>query len=218
MWLEDQYVPPYVLRAEYLTKDQLKPHKISIIDGKLYQQEQLAQFNDDGDKYLFTVNLDGNLYIIKETETIFHTSLTNGRPVLSAGKIKVENGSIVDVYFESGHYIPSVPIGYQLFSVLKEKSYRFVKTRISFFHDRNKYSAELMPNELSHYDRFYQKLCQTSPMVGELDFMETNGKLGFQSAAHYGSEGHPDGDGITAFTLGREFDKANPKPETKKDY
>ena len=24
--------------------------------------------------------------------------------------------------------------------------------------------------------------------------------------------------GITAFTLGREFDKANPKPETKKDY
>ncbi|CEI85466.1 hypothetical protein DRF75_00765 [Ehrlichia minasensis] len=76
-------------------------------DGKLY--------DTSGKKVAYVLTLAGNLithdHIVRDHtkgKTYFHSTLAAGMPVMCAGLVSVDQGIIVDISNESGHYKPSV--------------------------------------------------------------------------------------------------------------
>lgn len=161
LWLETQHVPNYQPYEDYLSPQELIHYILLVKDGSLKNKNNSldADFSDSNKKYLFVVDLKKNLYVIEETETMFHSCLCRGKPVLSAGKLVINKGKITHVSFESGHYIPSIKAGYQLFKVLLEQNYELPeKTSVSYFHDRNKYTTEIEKDFFVSFDRFKERL------------------------------------------------------------
>lgn len=167
LWLEEQYVPPYTPRAFYYSPEQLKEKRVFVKEGLLVNSKgHPVSFDKKNCSYVFIVDLDRNLLVELETENIFHTSLGVGRPVLSAGKITVTRGQVTSVSFESGHYIPSVKVGYQLLEILLKKGYNLNSQSIdvTFFYDRNKYSINVPACSLKDFKSFQRTLSSGSPL------------------------------------------------------
>ena len=158
LWLETQNVASNCHREQYFSAEQLSACHIQLKNGLLHggkNKDSLAEFNDEARKYLYVLGLDEALYITEEKEDIFHSSFYSGKPVLSAGKIKVSQGKIKSVSFESGHYIPSLKVGYQLFEVLLKQGLGLDNhVEVSYFYDRNKYTALMRLNDLSSFAAF----------------------------------------------------------------
>jgi len=83
--------------------------------GKMYQKGKLlstrtmrTHFSKDG-WAIFVISTSGLWYLGSHVVGKFqHSSFLGGRPVLSAGKIKVENGEPVLITAKSGHYTPTM--------------------------------------------------------------------------------------------------------------
>jgi hypothetical protein len=161
LWLETQYVPQQQPIENYLSKEDIIKNHLVVEKGEISISitNVIANFSEPEKNYLFIVDLEKELFVIEETESIFHSCLCQGKPILSAGKIVIKEGHITDVSFESGHYIPSINAGYQLFKVLIENNYEMPPSvNVSFFFDRNKYTVTVKRCFFYSYENFENKL------------------------------------------------------------
>lgn len=160
MWLESQEVPVNQPYEKYLSPIEKEECVLKIRNGLLHTEDgTVANFNDKGKKYIYVLDTNLEIYVAEETDYMYHSCFCRGKPVVSAGKIIIVDGMITEVSFESGHYIPSIKVGYQLFHILRGNGIKFESdVSVSFFFDRNKYTAIVKPEKLKSLDSFQESL------------------------------------------------------------
>jgi hypothetical protein len=75
----------------------------------------------DNAEYIYIATISGEMFIVKSSDSIKHTSLSQGKPILGAGSIKVNNGLINYISSESGHYRPEAYTLQKVILLLQEK-------------------------------------------------------------------------------------------------
>jgi hypothetical protein len=163
MWLETQHLPKYVPQVTYLKNGELEKCRLMIKNGCFWEKTEnewiKANFNQAGKRYLFSIDLDGEIYAKEEGEGISHSSFTSGQPVLGAGLLQIRDGMLASLALESGHYMPTSDVGFQIFKIFEEKGARFPEqVEVIFFFDRNKYHAEITPSDLRSCEQFKKVL------------------------------------------------------------
>ncbi|MBS0652364.1 MAG: hypothetical protein JSR39_02430 [Verrucomicrobia bacterium] len=119
----------------------------------------MAHFNVPSKRYLFSIDLTGEIYAAEEGLGISHSSFTGGRPVLGAGLLQIDQGQLTSLALESGHYMPSMEIGHQILKIFEEKGALLPSNlEVVFFYDRNKYKAELAASPLPSLEQFKEIL------------------------------------------------------------
>lgn len=145
LWLEDQNLSIDVPFVHYLSKKELSHCICDITKGSLFYHHNGKIVAEDGPAdFLFCVNLHGEVLVIKPTPTIHHTSITLGKPVLAAGRLIVENGRIVYLSFESGHYLPSIEDGKSMILTMQKMGIDLPSTlKIGFFNSFGMHITDL---------------------------------------------------------------------------
>lgn len=159
LWLENQHLPKYIPRVKYLQGDALEKKRVIIKDGLFWEKSDsewaVANFDDSTKRYLFSISLKGDIYISEEEPGISHSSFTCGKPVLGAGLVQIKEGILTSLALESGHYLPTVEIGYQILTIFEEKGALFgADLEIVFFFDRNKYTSLINAKNLPTLEQF----------------------------------------------------------------
>ncbi len=159
LWLENQHLPKYIPRVKYLVDDALEMKRVIIKDGLFWEKSDsewaLANFDNCTKRYLFSISLKGDIYISEEESGISHSSFTCGKPVLGAGLVQIKEGILTSLALESGHYLPTVEIGYQILEIFEEKGALFpTDLEIIFFFDRNKYKSVINAKNLPTLEQF----------------------------------------------------------------
>ncbi len=163
LWLENQHLPKYIPRVRYLDDDELEKRRVVIKDGLFWEKSDFdwtpANFTDTSKRYLLCISLGGEIFIGEEEEGISHSSFTSGKPVLGAGLLHIQDGRLRSLALESGHYMPTPEIGYQVLKIFEEKgAYLPSDLQIVFFFDRNKYKTEFSAAPLPSLERFKEIL------------------------------------------------------------
>ena len=163
LWLETQNLPKYVPRVTYLKEDDLEKKRLLVRNSLFCKRTDIgwahANFDDPVKRYLFSIDLNKEVYVAEEMGGISHSSFTSGKPVLGAGLLQMHEGLLTALALESGHYMPSMEIGHQILTIFKEKGALFPnELEIVFFHDRNKYKVKLAANPLPPLERFKEIL------------------------------------------------------------
>lgn len=162
LWLENQHLPKYIPKVRYLNEKELANSKVTIHNGMLWYQGSLANWNNSSERYLFAIDLEKQLFVAKESDGCSHSSFTHGRPVLGAGLLEAKEGQLISIALESGHYLPSVEIGYQICSILKDLGIIWPKTlEIIYFFNRNKHSTFINKSSLNSLNNFIEELKQS---------------------------------------------------------
>jgi len=155
LWLETQERPRYVPTVRYLTDAEKTGAAVHVSNGLVYHHNQPANWNEPNERYLFGIDLKKNIFVAREGEGCSHSSFTHGKPVLGAGLFKATNGQLTSIALESGHYLPSVEVGYQIIRILQEKQVDWpAELEVVYFHDRNKYTARIAANQLCDLSTF----------------------------------------------------------------
>jgi hypothetical protein len=104
-----------VAGVRYLTARERSDFRVFIKGGLLYRGNKLMDSRDNSTVVsgkgwaIFVTNPSGQLYAGSHSAGQFHhSSFLAGRPVMSAGELKVENGVIKVLTAKSGHYKPTL--------------------------------------------------------------------------------------------------------------
>jgi hypothetical protein len=101
-----------------LTPEELERHRVFVgEDGRIYQSDgtpfdtrgsNTAWGGQNSDRAIFVMDEHGNICASKyqEVGVFHHSTLSNGGPVAGAGELRVENGTLVGITDQSGHYLP----------------------------------------------------------------------------------------------------------------
>jgi hypothetical protein len=148
LWLETQCLPKYVPKVRYLSAAELPNYELKIEGGSFLENrgEQWVKANraEEGERNLFVISLDERIWSGSENEGFSHSSFTSGKPVLGAGLLSIQEGRLLNLALESGHYMPNVEIGYQILQVFRSKGYTYEEPLgLTFFHDRNQYRTTI---------------------------------------------------------------------------
>lgn len=100
----------------YLSPDQATDYRITlsqgewVIGGKLLDTTHLPGKAGMEGHAAIVIHRDGNIFVHPyEKGKWQHTSTTEGKPVLSAGMILIEQGKAKSFHLDSGHYTPQRP-------------------------------------------------------------------------------------------------------------
>jgi hypothetical protein len=109
LWLEEQEIPYNSIQITYLNESDISKHQLEIKDGIFVSSvdKSAVTYERPKQEYLFVINLKNELIVIEGSESIRHSSMSLGRPVLGAGSLKIHNGKITYIDAESGHYQPT---------------------------------------------------------------------------------------------------------------
>lgn len=108
----------------FLTDLEREQYRVAIREGQFVQHRAPFSTSDSishGKKGFsaFTLNVHGELsvfpHIDHDTTGIAHSSMNRGKPVVSAGEVKIENGKLISITDHSGHYRPTA---YSLYRAL----------------------------------------------------------------------------------------------------
>lgn len=129
-------------RAPYLTFEEQAKHKISIIDGYVYNSlNQKLDTRKNANPFIMDENLD--IYILQkeflplnQNKRMHHSHLARGENITAAGQIAVQKGVITYIDNQSGHYNPEIPFFGQFIKRLKVLNASLDKTYISIFQQR----------------------------------------------------------------------------------
>lgn len=144
LWLETQWLDKHIPIVRYFDDRELEA----------YRMTELRDTSKEV-RHLFIIDLKKELFVVPAKEGIWHSSLSRGRPVLGSGLISIEGGQIKKIAFESGHYLPTIEMGYQSLQLLMEKGYPFAEPfDICYFEDRKKYKISISKKCLFEYNAF----------------------------------------------------------------
>ncbi|NGX58713.1 MAG: Phosphocholine transferase AnkX [Chlamydiae bacterium] len=106
---------PFENQVEYFLTDQERvEHRLNFENGMCYLNdlpfdtgESFSLHSDEPGLAIFTVGLDGEVYVNSHIKyKIHHSSEFAGGEVISAGELKAEDGIIKELSNKSGHYSP----------------------------------------------------------------------------------------------------------------
>ena len=107
----------------------------------------------------FTLNIHGELslfpHIDHDKTGIAHSSMTEGKPVVSAGEVKIENGKLTAITTYSGHYRPSLYSVYRTLDYFKSKGVDISDTLVYTFCDPAKV-INIDSKRSQQYSQFYE--------------------------------------------------------------
>lgn len=163
LWLETQHIPHYVPRVTYLKGEDLERRRLVVKDGLFWGKSDFgwtpANFNLPSRRFLFSINLAKEIYAAEDEIGISHSSFTCGKPVLGCGLLQINEGQLMSLALESGHYMPTMEIGHQILKIFEEKGAIFPSNlEVVFFYDRNKYKSEFAANPLPALVQFKEIL------------------------------------------------------------
>jgi hypothetical protein len=163
LWLETQHLPKYVPRVTYFEGEELEQKKLVIKNGLFCESVASewipANFDSPSKRYLFAIDLTGEIYAAEEGMGVSHSSFTCGKPVLGGGLLQIVNGHLKSLALESGHYTPSMEIGYQILKIFEEKGAILPDNlEVIFFYDRNKYKVDMAAPPLPSLEQFKETL------------------------------------------------------------
>lgn len=101
---------------EYISPLQLENYKAYSEKGLLFTQGKKIDTTrsiglEVSGAIIYVMSRDGVLYVshpdIALDQTFGHSSFLNGQPVICAGDMKVTNGQLLEISFNSGHYKPT---------------------------------------------------------------------------------------------------------------
>lgn len=135
LWLETKYVPKKTRVSMSLTNQEIENFQVIAKDSLLYDiSGLLADFSDPHVEYIFVIDYQGRLLITSADKFIHHTSLSQWKPVIGCGAIKIKQGKMQEISFESGHYLPSPTAAVQTFIYLKNLGIKLAKkTPVTYF-------------------------------------------------------------------------------------
>ena len=160
LWLESQPIPKNVPSVLYYSDAQIERCRVELRNGYLANPHTQALITTDPSvRNLFVIHLSKELYFAPWKEGIWHTTLSQGKPLLGAGLLHIENGVIRSVPFESGHYLPSLEESFQSLQILKDRGARFSEPfEVVYFENRNKYKVSLSMKDLETFEIFSQAI------------------------------------------------------------
>jgi len=103
-------------------------------DGKLLNTCYPA--TTDCPAAIFVMDEKGKIYVYsgdyftENMELIFHSSLSAGKPVASAGEIFVKEGKLLEINNRSGHYLPSMEVFGQVIAELEARGVSTAETKV----------------------------------------------------------------------------------------
>lgn len=114
LWLEDKFAYTKLPFVHYIDESELDSRHLCVIkNGRLFLEqysEKESPVNCDvksAKGLVFVVSQSNKLYISEQKPNIRHTSLSRGAPVKGAGIIWALDGNVQQIFFMSGHYLPS---------------------------------------------------------------------------------------------------------------
>ncbi|CAM1372485.1 hypothetical protein TPENAI_70141 [Tenacibaculum litopenaei] len=115
-------------KVKYFDEFERIKYKLTIKDGKLFDNKgvlfdtsKAGTIHSGKGRVMFVMDENGIIYASKFQirGKLHHSSFLAGKPVASAGELKVVNGIIKEISRKSGHYKPSKAINKQIIKVLK---------------------------------------------------------------------------------------------------
>lgn len=112
--------------VRYLTDEQLQPHRVDIVGGKIYAGKYgFVDTTQSKYPFIFILTLDEEIFIgTKEKDKDIytnHSSFSKGKPLILAGVLEARDGVITKVRDESGHYYPSIKMMFEGLKILEKK-------------------------------------------------------------------------------------------------
>jgi hypothetical protein len=122
----------YPKTVQYMTPEEREAHRLfvdgegnlrSAKDGSLFNTSNASTHWSGEGRAIFVADGHGNIYASLD-QTVGHThhsSLLGGEPVAGAGEIQVQNGKLVAMTDQSGHYQPSAASNDRVLQSLKDQ-------------------------------------------------------------------------------------------------
>ncbi|HHT0591694.1 TPA: hypothetical protein ACTXXA_000647 [Legionella anisa] len=88
----------------YFSDEQQQAARIKVDDNGLFynvKNERLSGL------FLYVSLPDEQIIFVEDNGKFFHSALANGKKVLAAGKLELQEGMLIKVSNESGHYMPT---------------------------------------------------------------------------------------------------------------
>lgn len=160
LWLESQPLSKDMPKVEYYSNEKLAACHVAIKEGYLIWEKTGKKISTDPLKRnLFVIDLSENLYLESFKDGVWHTSLSQGKPVLGAGLLQIEEGVIQTISLESGHYFPSLKQGFQTIEILRGQGALFQEPfYVIYFEQRKKYRTALSQEDIQDGFHFEQKI------------------------------------------------------------
>ena len=138
-WLEGEEVTFRTPQTSVFNDKKIKNYKIKFSKGLMYYCQSGKLVNtEDNVEYIYIVNLLGEMFITKSSDYIKHTSLSAGKPVLGAGSIKINNGQVIYISNESGHYRPEAHILQKILYLFEKKHKVSISNlNVNYYHNNN---------------------------------------------------------------------------------
>lgn len=145
--LDSSGKPHSILSIKYLNEKQRIPYEVEVDDkGRMLTKQNNGIFHSEDAKkenaYIFVIGLDKKIYIGRfQRGTFGHPSFLSGKPVLAAGYFVFENGKLVAISDDSGHYngfngkstpLPTKEMMVDTVQILLSKGVDVSKTEILF--------------------------------------------------------------------------------------
>lgn len=127
LWLEGQRGIDFKSIKVPSNKD-LQETVAIVRDGKLFVLDQESNMQplttienpEQSNEQLFVIRTDGRILTRAASKEFRHTSLSQGKSILGAGIIEVQNGVFRKILFSSGHYLLNMAQAFQTYEILKE--------------------------------------------------------------------------------------------------
>lgn len=142
LWLETQEMSFRTLQMKFFSESEIAESEI-IIEKDLFKgvtTNELSNLNDKNREYIYILSLEKKIIVVEGGELVRHICLSHGKPVLGSGSLKIENGNLVYIDVESGHYQPTPEVLYQVLQILQDKGTHldYTKIEVAYYLNNNK--------------------------------------------------------------------------------
>lgn len=131
-------------KVTYFKINELQNLKIHIKEGLFYKGERLFNTSCPGEvgkyktHFLYTFDKNHNIYITpkfpSENRKIYNSSILSGKPVITAGYLRVENGKLKEIDNGSIHYNhPSAGCMFKLISYFRKNKVDLDNFKVIFY-------------------------------------------------------------------------------------
>ena len=147
----------------FFTDEERDSFRMDIHNGLFKQAGKLIDTSSStshgkGGFASFTLCANGELYLFKHfgnsKNSIFHSSLNSGKPVVCAGELKIENGKLLAITTHSGHYRPPIYSLYRTLRYFKGRGVDINQSKLYSFVDLSK-KLEIVTERSIEHPKFY---------------------------------------------------------------
>ncbi len=120
----ESYIMGRGVKIKYFTPEEQKAFKVTFNESGLFVKDG-KKIDTGMSQTMFVMKSDGSIYtsppIKKKPGAMNHSSLAEGKPIACAGNIKIQNGKLIYIDNDSGHYAPKPEFLVQVLEELKRQ-------------------------------------------------------------------------------------------------